>query len=220
MVTAEQSLTGAMGCASWRSHFRLREHAALTGVATVIRGANSLRIEHAGVMDLNEVGITDVVMAAIWRFGPRAAAYAISSHAEARHLGADIAIIHQPTSRILLYQAKLASSHDGEFRLKSPVTRQQLTLLRRQRVKIEDTWYQITGRLALYQHDLTPFIDHCLPLPMPGLWHGPWQFEPYPFHPGGGTDWSPAPQTGRTYYETFLTRHGCSPSGILAAPRP
>jgi hypothetical protein len=96
-VTAEQSLAGAMGCASWRSHFRLREHAALTGVATVIRSAKSLRIEHAGVMDLNEVGITDVVMATIWRFGPRAAAYAHARTPRSRHQQpARLTITEQP----------------------------------------------------------------------------------------------------------------------------
>jgi hypothetical protein len=182
-VTAEQSLVGAMGCASWRSHYRLNEHAALTHVASIIRGGKSLRVAEAGVLDLNEVGITDAVLAAIWRFGPGSAAYAISSRAEARHLGADIAIIHQPTSRILLYQAKLARHNDGEFTLKSPVTRQQLALLRRRRIEIEGTRYQVTGRLALYQHDLTRYLELCTPPSMPDMWCTPWQVEPSPSSP-------------------------------------
>ena len=153
-----------MGCASWRSHNRLSEHAALAPVAGVIRGGTSPRIDIADVLDLNEVGVTDAVLAAIWRFGPRSAAYGISSRAEARHLGADIAVVHLPTSRILLYQAKLARHDDGAFCLKSPATREQLALLRRRRpIEIQGTRYWTTGRLALYQQDLTPHLGHCAP---------------------------------------------------------
>jgi hypothetical protein len=220
-MTAEQSLVGAMGCASWRSHYRLREHAALARVANVIRGATSLRIEGTGVLGLNEVGITDAVLAAIWRFGPSAAAYAISSHAEAKHLGADIAVVHLTTSRILLYQAKLAEHDDGAFRLKSPVTKEQLRLLRRRnRIEIQGARYQITGRLALYQQDLTPYLVHCPPPFMPDVWWRSWQSGPRPFPGGSGGEWGPAPEIGREYYETVLGRDGCSPSGILAAPVP
>src|ERR1017187_7930574 len=63
-MTAEQSLVGAMGCASWRSHCRLREHAALAPVAGIIWGVSRLRIEGADVLDLNEVGVTDAVLSA------------------------------------------------------------------------------------------------------------------------------------------------------------
>lgn len=108
------------------------------------------------------MGITDAVLAAIWRFGPDAAAYAISSHAEAKHLGADIAIVHLPTTRILLYQAKLARLDDGAFKLKSPVTEGQLAILRRpSSIEVLGTRYQVTGRLALYQGDLSTYIRHC-----------------------------------------------------------
>jgi hypothetical protein len=166
-VTAEQSLVGAMGCASWRSHYRLREYAALAQagpdpVAQVIRvDRGSLAIETAAVLDLNEVGVTDTVVAAIWRFGPSAAAYAISSSAEHEHLGADIAIAHLSTSRILLYQAKLAEHKDGKFRLKSPVTKTQVRQLSQRRpITIQGIPYEVTGRLALYQQDLTPYLSH------------------------------------------------------------
>src|SRR6266851_274931 len=101
-MSAEQSLVGAMGCASWRSHNRLREHAALAPLSGVIRGSASLRLGSAAVLGLNEVGVTDLVMATIWRFGPSAVAYGVSPGAEANHLGADIAIVHTATSRILL----------------------------------------------------------------------------------------------------------------------
>jgi hypothetical protein len=72
-VTAEQSLVGAMGCASWRSHYRLREYAALAQVgphplARVIRvDRGSLAFGTAGVLDLNEVGVTDTLLAALCR---------------------------------------------------------------------------------------------------------------------------------------------------------
>ena len=220
-VTAEESLVGAMGCASWRSHYRLREYASLDGVATVIRGTGALRTEFASVIGLNEVGITDAVLAAIWRFGPNAVAYAISSQAEARHLGADIAIIHQRTSRILLYQAKLARyDSDGAFRLKSPVTRQQLRLLRRRNpIVIDGTRYQVTGFLALFQQGRTPFL-RCCPLPFaPDMWCGLWESGMRPYRADGG-GWGPAPRVGREYYQRVLVRCGCSPGGVLAARVP
>jgi hypothetical protein len=217
-MTAEQSLVGAMGCASWRSHYRLREHAELTRarVAGVIRGRAALRIASADATDLNEVGITDTVLAAIWRYGPRAAAYSISSHAEARHLGADIAIVQN--SRILLYQAKLATHNAGEFILKSPVTKQQAALLRRKyRIEIQGTWYRVTGRLALYQQDLTSYLGNYPPPFVPGIWWEPWHGGPGPFPAPKGREWEPAPEIGRQYYETVLAWGRCSPSGVLAA---
>lgn len=217
-VTAEQSLVGAMGCASWRSHYRLREHVALAPAAGVIRGSGSLRFDDVDVLDLNEVGVTDAVLAAIWRFGPRAAAYAISSHAEARHLGADIAVVHLSTSRILLYQAKLAAHDEGIFRLKSPVTRRQLALLRRRRlVEIEGASYQMTGRLALYQQDLTPHLRCCPRWWTSAMWWEPWWPAAGPPPAGRAEIWVRAPEIGREYYETVLSRCGCSPSGVLAA---
>jgi hypothetical protein len=217
-MTAEQSLVGAMGCASWRSHYRLREHAALAPLAGIIRGDESLRIERPDAMDLNEVGITDLVLAAIWRFGPSAAAYAVSSHAEARHLGADIAIVHLSTSRILLYQAKLARRDKGAFTLKSPVTKHQLALLgRRRRIEIQGARYQLTGRLALYQQDATPYLGHCSPTFVTGLWQMPWWSGAGPFTAASGGAWEPEPEIGEKYYQAVLAGCGSSPSGVLAA---
>jgi hypothetical protein len=217
-MTAEQSIVGAMGCASWRSHYRLREHAALAPIAGIIRGDTSLRIERPDSTDLNEVGVTDMVLAAIWRFGPDGAAYAISSHAEGKHLCADIAIVHLSTSRILLYQAKLASHHSGVYSLKSPVTKQQLALLGRRRpIEIQGTMYQMTGRLALYQQDLTPHLRQCPPPFGVGQWPVFWWGGAGPFPVAAGGIWEPSPEIGRMYYDTFLAGRGCSPSGILAA---
>lgn len=211
-MTDEQALVGAMGCASWRSHCLLREHAGLEHVRRVIRGRASLRISDTA--DLNEVGITDAVMAAIWRFGPEDAAYAVSSHAEATQLGADIAIIHLASSRILLYQAKIASLQDDVFELKSPVTTEQLRLLRRRiPLTILGTGYQVTGRLALYQCDANFYFD----LPSSHMWLVPWLTGPAPFPADGGAVWAPAPGFGRDYYHDVLACRGSSPMGVLAA---
>jgi hypothetical protein len=214
---ADQALVGAMGCASWRAHSQLREHAVLTPVARVIRGRTPLRVTNAGVVDLNEVGLTDTVLAAIWRFGPNAAAYAVSSQAEHNHLGADIAIVRWSTLRILLYQAKIAWHDGGAFRLKSPVTKAQLDLLKRRSVAIRGVRFQITSRLALYQQDLTEHLEGYPPAPMPGCWWRYWLSGPGPFPPGDGGEWEAAPEVGRDYYQTMLQHRGCSPSGVLAA---
>ncbi len=183
-MTAEQSLVGAMGCASWRAHYRLREYAALASSGRVIRGDVSLRVEDAEIDDLNEVGITDGVLAAIWRFGPSAAAYAISSRAEANHLGADIAIVQLSASRILLYQAKLARLRGEAYRLKSQVTKGQLKLLRRRRpIEILGFRFQVTGRLALYQQDVTPYLRNA-PVFFPDMWWRLWPDVPGPLPAG------------------------------------
>ncbi len=177
-------------------------------VGHVIRGGTSLRIEDAEIDGLNEVGITDGVLAAIWRFGPNAAVYAISSHAEANHLGADIAIVQLSASRILLYQAKLARLRDDVYKLKSQVTKSQLILqlklLRRRRpIEILGIRYQITSRLALYQHDLTPYLANA-PMFIPNQWWRFWPDVPGPLPAGISWEFKPAPLTGRQYYETML----------------
>lgn len=218
-MSGEQSLVGAMGCASWRSHHRLREHASLAPAGGVIRGTASLRLGGTGVLGLNEVGVTDLVMATIWRFGPRAAAYAVSPGAEANHLGADIAIVHTRTSRILLYQAKLARHDSGIFGLKSKITATQIRLLSRRSVVVQGTRFRVTGRIALYQMDVTPFISRCQPPAIPALWWDAWSWR------GARWDLTRAdhpqePEIGRRYYEVALAGCGCSPGGVLAAPVP
>jgi hypothetical protein len=203
----------AMGCASWRSHQRLREHAALAPLGGTIRvGADPVR-GTTSVLGLNEVGVTDLVMATIWRFGPRAAAYAVSPTAEANHLGADIAIIHPGTSRLLLYQAKLAHLQGDTSLLKSAVSISQMRLLNRRRVTLDGSVYRISGRRALYQADRTPFLHRCPNvrlLDRPEWWHGLRDSEQV----------QPAPEMGRRYYQEILVGCGCSPSGILASSVP
>lgn len=214
-MTAEQSLVGAMGCASWRSRHRLLEHASLAPTGGTIQGRVSPVLAHSSVLGLNEVGVTDLVMATIWRFGPNAAAFAISAVAEANHLGADIAFLHQRTSRILLYQAKLAVLDGKLLTLKSPVTKSQVRLLRRQSVNLQGTKYRITGRLALYQTDVTPFIDRCHNSPHYDIWWYEHLLERRIRSTLARSDIAPEPEVGRRYYEDVLTR-GCSPSGVLA----
>ena len=212
-VTMEQTLVGAMGLASWAARSRLLEYAdAATagGLIKVVRGVPT----RAGVgpTTLSEVGVTDAVMATIWATGPTRAAYAVSAAAEAGHLGADIAIVHMATRRVLLYQAKLArlDMKRDLFRLKSTLTVDQRAKLGEREVDLDGDRYMVTGRLAIYQVDHTCCIDGC---DDPDLaW---WRHR---------LDWPTSPRrrpfgpwTGTTYYTDVLLRHRCSPSGILAA---
>lgn len=213
-MTVEQSLVGALGCASWRSRYRLSEHAALAPAGGTIQGKASLVLGHTDVLGLNEVGVTDLVMATIWRCGPARAAFAVSQSAEANHLGADIAFLHRSTSRILLYQAKLARLDNGVFALKSPVTKSQVRLLCRQSVALAGKSYQVTGRLALYQIDVTPFRHHCPPLAFDMWWYKHWQGSSV-IPTWAGSAIARDPGLGRSYYEEVLS-YGCSPSGVLA----
>jgi hypothetical protein len=217
-MSAEQSLVGAMGCASWRSHYRLREHAALAPIGGTIRAGTGPFRGSTSVLGLNEVGVTDLVMASIWRFGPRGAAYAVSPTAEANFLGADIAIIHPATQRVLLYQAKLAHLVLDTFVLKSPVTISQMKLLNRKYLALDGDRYRMSGRLALYQADSTPFIDDCPDVRILGnteWWD--WRWRDVPENP---TPEQSFPEIGRSYYEEILAGCGCSPSGILASAVP
>lgn len=205
-----------MGCASWRSHHRLREHAALAPVGGTIRGGIAPVRGATNVLGLNEVGVTDLVMATIWRFGPRAAAYAVSPTAEANHLGADIAIIHPATARLLLYQAKLAQLESETYLLKSALTISHMRLLNRKYVILDGSRYRISGRLALYQADSTPFLHRCSDLRTTPEWWAYWWRRGLPDFEVN----QPAPEIGRRYYENVLARCGCSPSGIVASPVP
>jgi hypothetical protein len=213
LVTAEQSLVGAMGCASWRAHYRVREYIDLAPSGGVIRGGptNAPSMARPDALGLNEVGVTDSVMTALWRFGPNAAAFAVSSGAESNHLGADIAIVHSGSTRVLVYQAKLASLVNDQFTLKSKVTVSQARMLRRKSVTLGGLRHGMTGRLALYHADSTPFIDHCHHR-FGFDWRYRWPWES--MHPGFVHD----AEVGRDYYREVLSSCRCSPSGVLAAP--
>jgi hypothetical protein len=202
-----------MGCASWRVHYRVREYRDLAPSGSVIHGgpANSPWTKPPNAFGLNEVGVTDSVMMSLWRFGPKAATFAVSQGAEANHLGADIAIMHSTSRRLLLYQAKLAKLNKDRFRLKSPVTASQANLLLQKSVTLNGIQYAVTGRLALYQVDITPYIYRCIyrfVFAWPYWW--PWVSSHRKFVPNA--------QVGRDYYVDMLVGCRCSPSGVLAAP--
>jgi hypothetical protein len=213
-MTAEQSLVGAMGCASWRAHHRLREYAETAPSGGIIRGGprSQPTTRPAVALGLNEVGVTDAVMAVLWRLGPEASAYSISPGAESNHLGADIAFVHSATKRVLLYQAKLAKLDGTVFRLKSDASTDHVEMLTRASVKLNGVAFAVTGRMALYQTDSTPFLkegDH--------FWFDEWEDR---WHRGSlHREFTRRPEAGGRYYEHVL-RHGCSPSGVLAAPVP
>jgi len=154
------------------------------------------------------VGVTDSVLTTLWHFGPSAAAFAVSAGAEANHLGADIAIVHSSTNRVLLYQAKLARLiAGGRYQLKSKVPIGQARILRRKWVTLGGVRYSVTGRLALYQADHTPFIGHCAHR------SAIWGLRGF-----ASSSFVPDPKVGHDYYRYVLARCGCSSSGVLAAP--
>ena len=218
-MVAEQSLVGAMGCASWRAHWRLDEHAAVAPSGGMARARSGSPVfGSVGAVDLNEVGVTDLVMATLWRCGPTAASYAVSASVETNHLGADIAILHRRSRRIAVYQAKVAwldRPNSTAFRLKSKVTKSQVNLLHRPQVTVQGVQYRVTGRLALYQADDRTFLrKHCGCCDC-ALWLLASRWWPVR-HMSPRAD----PQIGREYYENVLACCGCSPSGVLAAPVP
>lgn len=215
-MTAEQSLVGAMGCASWRARFHVKEYADLASHGNIIRVVRRNLVTPTPDPDgLNEVGVTDAVMATLWRFGPANAAYAVSSRAEANHLGADIAIVDpRPNGkkRVLLYQAKLAQYVNGQIELKDRVKASQIRRLTKSSVEINNTRFTVTGRLALYQADHAPFRDRCR---HPEPW---WHVERLMLRRFRRHDpIRPEPEVGRRYYEEVLRCCGCSPRGVLAA---
>ena len=127
-VTVANQLAGAMGLASWRAHLSFTDYAASSPGGKTFAGGKKSPPKAKAVMvtDLNEIGVTDSVMAALWGSGPFGSAAATTGPAEKHYLGADIAIIDQAANRLLLYQAKvghLVSSTD--LKLKSKVTASQ-----------------------------------------------------------------------------------------------
>ncbi len=147
-------------------------------------------------------------MATLWRCGPNAVSYSVSSKAEHNHLGADIAFVDRSTHRILLYQAKLAFFDGTDYQLKSKVTAAQAKLLSQKSITLDGSIFAITGRLALYQCDVAPFIWCC----------GDDEFFDYWFWrrwSSSANRFAPDPTIGRRYYESVLRRR-CSPSGVIA----
>lgn len=159
-MTRCQLLAGALGLASWRARAHLEDYAdtsvralRLTTKGTV-KSAN-LRPVVAGAQRrpaVSELGVTDAVLATIWRFAPQGITHEVSPLAERYFTGSDIAFVDGDTRRILLYQAKVARLSGLALRLKSEVTVHQRTLLTSKRpLMIAGHNYSLTGRLAMYQ---------------------------------------------------------------------
>lgn len=171
--------------------------------------ANALTVDLPDRLGLNEVGVTDGVMAALWRVGPAAATVAVSSAAEASHVGADLAIVHSSTGRVLHYQSKLGYFDGPTIRLKSPVKSSQVRLLNRRSVVLDGRRFRVTGRLAIYQADNAPFINRGGHFGHGWWWDWSWMASQR-------SSWSLRPEVSRRYYEDVLI-WGCSSSGILAS---
>jgi hypothetical protein len=160
-VTAIQELVAAMGCASLLTKLRIVqfEHAAANGIQFAGGGnKQNPAAPHIqpvnGRRGLNEVGLTDGIMSALWRLGPFGASYAVTANVENLHLASDIAFIHRASKRIRLYQAKVASLHGKTYKLKSSVTAQQvsgLKALESKKISIGNVAFDVSVRLALYQ---------------------------------------------------------------------
>lgn len=138
-MTRAQTLAGAMGMAAWRAHWILNEYAAAaTGGGTVFSRGGNPRFNHSlDPLGLNEVGVTDAVLATLWQFGPAGAAYAVSARVENRYFGADNAFVNVGRKRILLYQAKLARLDGAILNLKSRVPQSHVGHLTRRSVRVE-----------------------------------------------------------------------------------
>jgi hypothetical protein len=205
-----------MGIASWRARVLLREFAqaaAVPGGALRIKAGN-VQASHPGPSDLNEVGVTDAVSAALWRHAPEGATYVVTSAAETLVFGGDLAIVHGDR-HLRIYQAKLVTDTDpktGEYVLKSPLTQAHATLLNTGTFTWRQQTWRKTGYLALYQT--------CLSI-VQGTWHIRrstwWAQAAASFQ---------APHLGGVYYWDMMaasrgkTARMASARGIMAAPVP
>jgi hypothetical protein len=151
-------LAGAMGIASWRARATLSEYAQAVDIP-----GSSLNKSQGGVVtgrpehwSLNEVGVSDAVMASLWRHAPEGMTYVVSSQAESQFLGGDLAIV-DGTLAIRVYQAKLVKDVDrstNEYVLKSPLTHAHSFHLNTGTFDWDGQLHQKTGYLALYQRAL------------------------------------------------------------------
>lgn len=180
----------------------LADYASAAPLGVTFAGSKQVTVTTPSVLGLNEVGVTDAVMATMWRCGPLRSAASTTGPAEKHHFGSDIAIVDRPQRRLILYQAKLGSLDSrGNFDLKSPVSANQVRLLQQAEVSVAGTTFAVTGRLAIYQTDHLPYTYGHGIVPWPGLlW--PWQ---------------KGPSDAIQYFDTFLGPHSFSPCGVMAA---
>lgn len=205
-MSLANQLAGALGLASWRAHLSLAEYAGAAPGGMVFAGAKSAQVQTPKALGLNEVGVTDSVIATMWRCAPVSTAASTTGPAEKHHFGADLAIVDLNGNRLLLYQAKLGSlSPSGDLVLKSQVPSGQVKLLRRKSVIVGGNRFSITGRLAIYQVDYTPHLHLPAGFSLPAS-------VLIPFGAG--------PADAVQYFQNVLGPHSISPSGVLAAAIP
>lgn len=205
-----------MGIASWRVRAALQEYAGASdlpssGILAISRGG--VVADRPDAWSLNEVGVTDAVMAALWRHAPENMTYAISSGAENSVFGGDLAIVGSQTIRI--YQAKLVQRVDyssREYVLKSRLEDKHIRLLNTSTFSWKGSTYHKSGYLALYQREL-PVLDGVI-VPKRSAW---WLQAAVSLN---------APHLGGVYYWDMMEKgrgpaaRRASARGIMAAPVP
>lgn len=207
-MTLPSQLAGAMGLASWRAHLSMTDYESASAVGKTLTGGRKSPPKFKAVVatGLNEVGVTDSVMAALWGSGPFESAADTTGPAEKHHLGADMAIIDKSANRLLLYQAKIGSLISStDLELKSKVTTSQVALMKKSAVTVDGIKYAVTGRLAIYQTDYRPHMHSY-----PGI---PWVH-------GLLWSWAAKPSKALKYYREVLSAYSYSPCGVLAATVP
>jgi hypothetical protein len=103
----------------------------------------------------HEVGLTDVVSGILSSLGPTGTFVSVSSTAEARHVGADVALVDEGFRRVLLFQAKVAAeSNINRIVFKSRVAHQHIRLLQQRTITADGNRYEVASRLAVYQSDV------------------------------------------------------------------
>lgn len=218
-MTRCQLLAGAQGLASWRARAHLEDYAdaADRSLRLTTRGTRkqgTLRPVLAGARprpQISELGVTDAVLATLWRFGPFGITHEVAPRAERYYTGADIAFVDGAGRRILLYQAKVAWLSGASFQLKSELAGHHRALLTATRpLSIVGRDYSITGRLALFQTD-----------------HGDSWYDPARSYPAwrhvsltGLDDW-PMPylvedSAAQSYYAAVMSHTGASPCGVMS----
>jgi hypothetical protein len=218
-MTRCQLLAGALGLASWRARAHLEEYAVAAGNALrmTTKGTQkqgTLRPIFAGAQrrpQLSELGVTDAVLATIWRFGPDGITHEVAPLAERYYTGADIAFVDGGSRRILLYQAKMAWLSGATFRVKSELKGRQRALLTSAKpLSVAGRDYAVTGRLALYQADHgDSWYDFARSYPA-------WRHVSLTGLEGSPLAGLVEDAAAEGYYTSVISGAGASPCGVMA----
>lgn len=218
-MTRCQLLAGALGLASWRARAHLEDYTIAAGNALRLttKGAQkqgTLRPILMGARrrpQLSELGVTDAVLATIWRFGPDGITHEVAPLAERYFTGADIAFVDGANRRILLYQSKVAQLAGATFRLKSTLEgRHRALLTTTSPLAIAGRDYSVTGRLALYQ------IDHGYSWYDPGRSYPAWRQVSVTGLGGLPMAALVEDAAAQSYYRAVMAGTGASPCGVMA----